>query len=79
MSREDAETLVEGCGYANARGSLSTLDPSREAQFAERFGKYFTGFQHQTVRMRTLNSILGEHQVDAIDFISIDIEGHEVL
>ncbi len=65
--------------YANRRGALSTLNPELERFFIHRFRKYFSGFTVQYVRMRTLDGILEE--IDApvpIDFISIDVEGHEV-
>ena len=64
--------------YANARGSLSTLDKSREAEFRDNFGDYFTGFEEQNVRKRRLDSLFAEFGVNKIDFISIDIEGYEV-
>lgn len=64
--------------YANARASLSTLDKSREKYFRKNFGKYFSGFREQTVSIRTLESIFREYNVKEVDFVSIDIEGHEV-
>lgn len=64
--------------YANSRGSLSTLDPTKEGYFRRHFGSYFTGFEVQLVRMRTLDSILEEVRAPvAIDFVAIDVEGHE--
>jgi len=64
--------------YTNKRGSLSTLDPSLEAEF-RKHGKYFTGFEPKVVPMRTLNSILEEAQTPTpIDIVSIDVEGAEM-
>lgn len=63
--------------YANSRGSLSTLDKSKEKEFAERFGHFFTGFEEQVVRKRTLNSIFEELNIKDIDILSLDVEGLE--
>jgi FkbM family methyltransferase len=65
--------------YANDRGSLSTLDQSREEEFRSSFGEYFSGFDQQTVDKRRLDRLFEEHDVpDRIDFLSLDIEGYEV-
>jgi FkbM family methyltransferase len=64
--------------YANSRGSLSTLDKTREKLFNIKFGKYFTGFEEQQVVQLTLNTIFEKNAISKIDFISIDIEGYEV-
>jgi len=63
--------------YANSRGSLSTLDKSNESRWKKKFKKYFTGFEKQHVRLRTLTSICEIEKLLQIDFISIDIEGNE--
>lgn len=64
--------------FANSRGSLSSLDESRKVDF-EGYGQYFTGFELQKVPMRTLTSVFEACNIkETIDFISIDIEGHEV-
>lgn len=64
--------------YANARGSLSTLDKTQEGRWKKEFGQYFTGFQEQKVKKRRLDSLFSENQVKEIDFLSLDIEGYEV-
>ena len=64
--------------FANSRGSLSTLDKSKESYFREKYGKYFTGFEEQRVKKRRLNTLFRQHGVTKIDFISIDVEGYEV-
>lgn len=65
--------------YANARGSLSTLNPLLEGEF-RKYGDYFSGWEVKKVPLRTLNSILEEyHIVSPIDVVSIDIEGTELL
>lgn len=61
--------------YANSRGSLSTLDPSLEGEFAERYGKWFTGFEPTRVPMRSISSLLDEHAMPDVDVLSIDVEG----
>ncbi len=64
--------------YANARGSLSTLDAGKEEYFKTRFGKWFTGFEQQTVRKKRLDSVFKECGVPEIDILSLDIEGYEI-
>lgn len=64
--------------YANARGSLSTVDINQESFFKEKYKNYFTGFEEQNVSMLTLDKIFEENQVDHIDILSIDIEGYEI-
>lgn len=63
--------------YANSRGSLSTLDKSQEDKFRNEYGKYFTGFEEKKVSKRRLDSVFREAGAKKIDFLSIDIEGHE--
>ena len=65
--------------YMNKRGSLSTLDPSLELVFQDRFGGYFSGFEETQIPMKTLNTVL--EQLDApvpLDIVSIDVEGAEM-
>lgn len=72
--RDQAEVVF----YANSRGSLSTLDRSREAQFSEKYASFFTGFEEQRTPMKTLDTIFAETGVEKIDILSIDIEGSEI-
>lgn len=89
LKRNRPGSIIEHCAvgekdediitfYANSRGSLSTLDRTKEQFFNTKFGKYFTGFEEQQVPKLTLNTILEKHAVPEIDFVSIDIEGYEV-
>lgn len=64
--------------FANARGSLSTLDQTRKEQFRQSYGQYFTGFEQQKVAMRTITTLLREYGLRSIDVLSLDIEGYEV-
>lgn len=65
--------------YANLRGSLSTVDSSKEEEFKKNYKEYFTGFEKQYVPKKTLNTIFKEnHLVTNIDILSIDVEGYEV-
>jgi FkbM family methyltransferase len=75
VSNQDADSVTF---YANSRGSLSTLDKSRENDFASKFGHFFTGFQEQLVPKRTLNTLFSKHSISEIDILSIDVEGHEI-
>ena len=64
--------------YANKIGSLSTLDKNEEERWKKDYKEYFTGFEEQTVQMRTLTTVFDELKVSKIDFVSLDIEGYEV-
>ncbi|MDQ3046988.1 MAG: FkbM family methyltransferase [Bacteroidota bacterium] len=64
--------------YANARGSLSSLDKSTEERWKRDYKQYFSGFEEQKVEKRTLSSVFDQLKIQQIDFISIDIEGYEV-
>lgn len=64
--------------YANARGTLSTLDKSQEERFKRDFRDYFSGFQEQTVNKRRLDTIFEEHGIKQIDILSLDVEGYEI-
>lgn len=65
--------------FQNARGSLSTLDASLEAEYAERFGAFFSGFDETTVPMRSLTSMLDELGGRTPNVVSIDAEGCDHL
>jgi FkbM family methyltransferase len=64
--------------FANARGSLSTLDRSRENQFQRVYGVNFSGFVEQDVQMRRLDTLFREFGIKNIDILSLDIEGYEI-
>jgi FkbM family methyltransferase len=64
--------------YANARGSLSTLDKTKETQFQDNYGSYFSGFEEQNVKKARLSTLLDTYQISDIDILSLDIEGYEV-
>jgi FkbM family methyltransferase len=63
--------------FANSRGSLSTLDKSKESYFLQKYGKYFTAFEEQHINKRRLDTLFDEHRLTEIDFISLDVEGYE--
>lgn len=64
--------------YANKIGSLSTLDKNEEERWKTHYKDFFTGFEEQTVSMRTLTNIFDEFGVKNIEFVSLDIEGYEI-
>jgi len=64
--------------YANARGSLSSLDKTTEERWRRDYAEHFTGFEEQVVKERTLTNVLDEFGVKEIDLLSIDIEGYEI-
>ncbi len=74
-SEKDAE---EVSFYANHRGSLSSVNPDREEEFASRFGEHFTGYEKQKAPMCRLDSMLAEAGLDSIDLLSVDVEGQAV-
>lgn len=72
VGEHDAESVTL---HANSRGTLSTLDPTLEDNFAEKFGEYFTGFVPTLVPMRSLATILDEANLPHPDVLTIDTEG----
>lgn len=64
--------------YANARGSLSSLDKSTETRWKRDYAPYFSGFEEQPVKKVRLSTLLDENRVGEIDILSLDIEGYEV-
>jgi len=64
--------------YANSRGTLSTLDRTKESYFKENFGEYFSGFEEQHVPKRRLDTLFREHGIEQVDILTIDIEGYEI-
>lgn len=64
--------------YANARGSLSTLDKTSEARWRRDFAPYFSGFEEQKVKKVRLSTLLDAYDVGEVDILSLDIEGYEV-
>jgi FkbM family methyltransferase len=73
-----AEKDDENCiFYANARGSLSTLDPSKEELWKKRYSEYFSGFEKQKIQKRRLDSLFRQYNIKDIDILSIDVEGYE--
>lgn len=72
------ETDEDAVFYANARGSLSTLDKTKETHFQHNYGSFFSGFEEQYVKKARISSLLDACQIDDIDILSLDIEGYEV-
>lgn len=64
--------------YTNKRGSLSTLDKSKEKLWKSDYGKYFSGFKEALVPQKTIDSVIEAYKIDKIDVLSLDIEGSEV-
>jgi FkbM family methyltransferase len=64
--------------YANARGSLSTLDKASEARWQRDYAPYFSGFEEQQVKKVRLSTLLDAYHVGEVDILSLDIEGYEV-
>ncbi len=75
VGERDAEQVTF---FANARGSLSTLDAAQETRWRTHYGEYFSGFEEQRVPMRTISSLLSEHGITHVDVLSLDVEGYEV-
>ncbi|MDX2426948.1 MAG: FkbM family methyltransferase [Cycloclasticus sp.] len=63
--------------YANARGSLSTLDKTSEARWQRDYAPYFSGFEEQQVKKVRLSTLLDYYHIIEIDILSLDIEGYE--
>lgn len=66
--------------HANARGSLSAIEPFDQKWLSEKFGQFMQGFQQVQVPARTLTSMLRQcNAPHAIDLLSIDVEGNEMM
>ena len=61
---------------AEGQDLFSSLEPS--STMAEEIGRAQAKITSVLVRVRPLNDILQEASVDSIEFISIDVEGHEL-
>lgn len=72
------ETDEDAIFYANARGSLSTLDKTKETHWQNNYAPYFSGFEEQRVKKVRLSTLLDAYQISEIDILSLDIEGYEV-
>lgn len=72
------ETDEDAVFYANSRGSLSTLDKTKESLWQRDYALYFTGFEEQQVKKVKLSTLLDAKQITQIDILSLDIEGYEV-
>jgi FkbM family methyltransferase len=64
--------------YANARGSLSTLDKTKEKEWKKGYKDYFSGFEEQKVSKVRLSTLFNQLGVTDIDILSLDIEGYEI-
>ena len=64
--------------YANARGSLSSLDKTSEARWQRDYAPHFSGFEEQQVKKVRLSTLLDTYRISEIDILSLDIEGYEV-
>ena len=65
--------------YANARGTLSAIEPMDPDTIDDRFSAYFHGYDPIEVPAKRLTTILDEAGAPRhIDMISIDVEGAEV-
>ncbi|MDG4476031.1 FkbM family methyltransferase [Thiovibrio frasassiensis] len=64
--------------YANARGSLSTLDKTKEKEWKKGYNEYFSGFEEQKVNKVRLSSLFDRLGITKIDLLSLDIEGYEI-
>ena len=72
------ETDGDAIFYANARGSLSSLDKTTEERWKRDYSEYFSGFEEQSVKKVRLSTLLDENHIEEIDILSLDIEGYEV-
>ncbi|MBV8334164.1 MAG: FkbM family methyltransferase [Alphaproteobacteria bacterium] len=63
----------DGC----AEFAVPVVASARTDTGTARIGAPATGHQRLSVRLRTLDSLVGEQGLDRIDLIKIDVEGHE--
>jgi len=64
--------------YANARGALSTLVGGLRKEFQAKYKRTNPAWTPIQVPMRTLTSVLAEHQLSTVDVVSMDVEGGEL-
>jgi len=74
---------------SNYRGSLSSLDFTKESYFQNNYTKYYGNRNESKINgitngkiqvpMRKLDSILQENNINKVDVISIDVDGSEPL
>ncbi len=72
------EACEDAVFYANARGSLSTLDKTSETRWRRDYAPYFSGFEEQQVKKVRLSTLLDTYHISEIDILSLDVEGYEV-
>jgi FkbM family methyltransferase len=65
--------------YANKRGALSTLVGDLRKVFQIKYKKTNPSWTPIQVPMKTLTSVLDAHNSAAVDIISMDVEGGELL
>lgn len=68
-----------GTLLANFAGTLSTINPEIKPQAENRYKSLFGGYEETAVDFRRTDSILDEAGVSSVDFVSIDVEGAELL
>lgn len=71
----------ENIGFAELKipfVSAGVLDTGKAALEVEIDHCGFSEYKKETVRVVTLDSILAEHHIERIDFLSIDVEGKEL-
>src|SRR5665213_2394952 len=61
--------------FANARGTLSSLDSTTEERWKRDFAQFFSGFVEQKISKKTLTTIFNDNKVGNIDILSVDVEG----
>jgi FkbM family methyltransferase len=78
--------VIHPCAVSDHQGKISFFTAEHNqgwvaASLFERRDTYFSGIQQCTsaIPTRTLDDIIEEHELSAIDFVKIDVEGAELL
>jgi FkbM family methyltransferase len=81
-----AHKVAIPCGVSDQPGEMSFFTAERQAGWAaaslfERHETYFSAVSQRksVVSIRTLDDIIEEHRLPAVDFMKMDIEGAEIL
>lgn len=78
LGLSDSETVLQLADYADANGSShASFSPDGIATVQPRHRARKITFAYTPVRVVTLDSILAQREIETIDYLKLDVEGHE--
>jgi FkbM family methyltransferase len=72
---------LENLGFSDTEGSLTLYSRGKGSKVASVHGRHSEEWQldqTEEIRVRTLDSYCAEHGIDCLDFLKLDVEGHEL-